>query len=504
MSKNRDNEINIDEFIPDENDCGIDEIDIAPSIAKKEKRSVKNVVVMTISIILAIAVCGCYVYWLCTGNPATDAFSRLSAFACAALFGLCAVFAVRPVADMFSGTDYNDLVVNDKKIRSKNFFDNHPYITVFALVVITRFLIYVIAYFVCLHENGYTGGLFETLRKTWQHSTDSNSYIGIAENWYTNDITLDRYKHIVFFPMYPLLVKLVSFVVGDTFASAIIVSNVCAGFAGVFMYQLALVDMPKKDALRVTKYLFLLPAACFFGTHMSESLFLMLCVLCVLFVRKKNFILACIVGAFASFTRSPGVLLLVPIFIEFVAEQCRIWREGDKQLFWKKFWQRGFSMLIVPVGIVAYLVINYTVWGDPFYFMEIQKSNWSQSFGWIFNTASYLVSYLQSYFEQGRMNLVMGLSIPNVVCIFGSLAIMLATIKKQRPSYTIYFLVYFFIVIGVQWLLSAPRYLSVAFPLAFALGLLTKNKIIDIIVTIICILFMLWYAIMLALGYPVY
>lgn len=161
-------------------------------------------------------------------------------------------------------------------------------------------------------------------------------------------------------------------------------------------------------------------------------------------------------------------------------------------------------MLIVPIGILGYFLVNYTVWGDPMYFMEIQKSNWSQSFGWIFNTASYLVSYMKSYLADGKMNLVWGLSVPQLICIFASLGIMLATVKKQRPSYTIYFLVYFFIVIGVQWLLSAPRYLTVAFPLPFALTLLTKNKIVDIIVTIICAAFMIWYAIMLALGYPIY
>ncbi|MBQ2661527.1 MAG: hypothetical protein IJF80_02620 [Clostridia bacterium] len=471
---------------------------------ESKKTSKKLIVTAIIAMVVALGVFGCYVYWLINDNPSTEFWQSASALLCTVLFGLCGAAVVLPLADMFDGSRYHDLVEQPKNTRVKSIFAKHPWITIFLAVIVTRFLIYVIAYFVCLKTNGYTGGLFETLRTTWQHATDSNSYIGIADNWYTNDLSLDRHKHIVFFPMYPILIKLVSFVVRDTFASAIIVSNVCAGFAGIFMYELACIDMPKKDAVRAVKYLFLLPAACFFGTHMSESLFLMLCLLSMLLVRKKKYLFACRVGAFASFTRSPGVLLLVPIFIEFVADECKLWREGDKKAFWKHFWQRGLSMLIVPIGIIGYFIVNYTVWGDPMYFMEIQKSNWSQSFGWIFNTASYLVGYMTRYAQEGNVANVVGLSIPQLVCIFASLILMLVTARKQRPSYTVCFLVYFFIVIGVQWLLSAPRYLSVAFPLPFALTLLTKNKIVDIIVTVICAAFMIWYALMLALGYPIY
>ncbi len=471
---------------------------------KEQSNKKPEIITVIISLAVLFTVLGCYAYWLITAKPSGEILPTLSASLCTVLFGLCASFSVFEVAKLFKGTDYKDLVAEKQKSRTKSFVKDHPWISIFLAVVITRFLIYVIAYFVCLNVNGYTGGLFETLRKTWQHATDSNSYIGIADNWYTNDVTLDRHKHIVFFPMYPILIKLVSFVVRDTFASAIIVSNVCAGLSGIFMYELAKFDMGEKDAFRTVKYLFLLPAACFFGTHMSESLFLMLCLLSMLFLRRKKYLFACIVGAFASFTRSPGVLLLVPIFIEFIADECKMWREGDKKAFWNRFWGRGLSMLIVPLGLIGYLAVNYFVWGDPMYFMEIQKDNWSQSFGWIFNTASYLVSYMQGYIAKGDMHLVFGLSIPQLICIFASLGIMLAAIKKLRPSYTVYFIVYFFIVIGVQWLLSAPRYLTVAFPLPFALTVLTKNKIVDIIVTIICAAFMIWYAIMLALGYPIY
>lgn len=461
-------------------------------------------VITVISLAVLLAVIGCFAYWLLHDKPNLDVLSSVSASLCTVLFALCASLCVRPVFDLFKGAEYTDLVKQKNKSRAKSFVNDHPWITIFIAVVVTRFLVYLIGYYACLTANGYTGGLFETLRSTWQHSTDSNSYIGIADYWYTNDVTLDRHQHIVFFPMYPVLIKLVSFIVRDTFASAIIVSNLCAAFSGIFMFELAKLDMGEKDAFRTVKYLFLLPGACFFGTHMSESLFLMLCLLSMLMLRKKKYLFACIVGAFASFTRSPGVLLLVPIFIEYIADQCKLHREGDRKAFWKHFWLRGLSMLIVPLGLLGYLAVNYFVWGDPMYFMEIQKNNWSQSFGWIFNTASYLVSYMKSYIASGDMRLVFGLSLPQIICIFASLGIMLAAVKKMRPSYTVYFLVYFFIVIGVQWLLSAPRYLSVAFPLPFALTLLTKNKIVDIIVTIICAAFMIWYAIMLALGYPIY
>ena len=71
---------------------------------------------------------------------------------------------------------------------------------------------------------------------------------------------------------------------------------------------------------------------------------------------------------------------------------------------------------------------------------------------------------LVSNMTDGTLQKILGLWGTNIVCFFGSLILMLIASKKVRPSYSAYYLIYFAITLGVSWLLSAPRYLTVVFP----------------------------------------
>lgn len=93
---------------------------------------------------------------------------------------------------------------------------------------------------------------------------------------------------------------------------------------------------------------------------------------------------------------------------------------------------------------------------------------------------------------------------PNLIAIFSALIIMFMGARKLRPSYTAYFIVYFAFVVGATWPLSAPRYLLVAFPLAFAAVALTNEKPKDVALTVISVVGSILYLAMFVAGYPVY
>ena len=86
-----------------------------------------------------------------------------------------------------------------------------------------------------------------------------------------------------------------------------------------------------------------------------------------------------------------------------------------------------------------------------------------------------------------------GLWIPNILYLFGSLGIVIAAQNKLRASNVAYFIAYYAVCMGATWLLSAPRYLTAAYPLALALGAITEKKAIDRIATIVCIALFLVY-----------
>lgn len=378
----------------------------------------------------------------------------------------------------------------------------HPWAQIVMFMLLTRLFLYIAAYvFYCLARDSYPGGIFDTLRTVWLRS-DSPSYLGISERWY---VTVgDPRFHIVFFPFYPIVMALFNPITGNSFASAMIVSNVCAIVAAILAYEVAALDLPRADALRAMKYLFILPAAFFFAAPMTESLFLLLSLACVYFVRKKRFLFGCIFGALAGFTRSVGGLLLVFAAFEWLQDFLADRRMGILKENVKTHVFRFLCLFIIPLGFFGYLYINYAVTGSAFTFMKYQSEHWGQGFGYFFESAATQMEHLAASVNSGETNKVLGLWLPNLLYSFASLGIMAAAAKKLRPSYVAFFLVYFVVACGATWLLSSPRYLTAAFPLAFAVASLTDTKKKDVAATLISLALLLGYLAMYANGQYVY
>lgn len=295
----------------------------------------------------------------------------------------------------------------------------------------------------------------ESISLAFWRCTDSQHYLAIAEDWYLSEGSRDRLVQLVFLPGYPLLVRLVKFVAGDYLLAGMLASAVCFAFSGCVFYKLLRLDMSEEKALRGLIFLCVFPGAFFFAAPMSESLFLLLSVSCVHLARKGRIFPACLLGALAAFTRSVGLALMVPVLLELITQ--------------RKKPTAYLALLVIPAGFAAYCLINYTVSGDALKFMEYQREHWNQSFGFFFGTSAYQTDYALSTVKKNPETFF-GLWLPNLIAIFGALLIMLGGAKRLRPSYTAYFLAYYFVAVGATWLLSAPRYMLVMFPLAAAMA----------------------------------
>ncbi len=433
-------------------------------------------------------------------NSGVSAAGLFFAAASLALFGVCAVLAV---PRLFAALQKDEPLPPSALLgpRSMRFSRAHPWFEIVSAVLISRLLLFLLAWLINTLVNGYQGGMWNTLETLWLRS-DSPSYLGIAERWYVTEG--DPRFHIVFFPFYPLVIRLFSYITGGYFSSAMLVNVLCAAGTAVYFYELCALEMPRQKALRTVKYLFVLPAAFFFAAPMTESLFVLLCVSSMYYLRKKRVLASCVLAAFAGFTRSAGVLLAVPIAIEGAVALCAAYRAGEMQLFKKDLIRRVLCIFIVPLGLLGYLYVNYTVWGDALKFLEVQREHWNQSLGLFFHTAAYQFDYAVNAVKSGDMRLLFGLFVPNLAAAFLSLGVMVYGAKKLRPSYTFYFLAYFAFSIGATWLLSAPRYLAAAFPLPIALAELAKRQRMDIVLTLALLLIQVAYLGAYVLGGPVY
>ena len=239
------------------------------------------------------------------------------------------------------------------------------------------------------------------------------------------------------------------------------------------LYKLVLLDYGHETALRAVKFLSLSPAVFFFVAPMSESLFLLCTLGCMYLVRRGKMLPACLLGAYAAFTRSLGVVLMVPVVFELVQRRAKL--------------KDYLCVLIIPLGFAAYCLVNYTVSGDAFKFMQYQREHWGQQLGWFFNTAAYQTENAIYNFTANRINFF-GLWLPNLLAQTLSLVLMLFAVRKLRSSYTAYFLAYFVVAIGATWLLSAPRYIAAAFTVPTALATASHDHRADWCLTTLSVL----------------
>jgi hypothetical protein len=126
------------------------------------------------------------------------------------------------------------------------------------------------------------GGPAKILLGVWQRF-DTLWYVKIATQGYSPDD-----GSTVYFPLYPLLIKLLGKVLLENYLLAVlVVSNVA--YVGVlfYLYKLAELELGKAASRRSVLYLSVLPTAFFFLVAYTESLFLLLTLAALYCAPKK-------------------------------------------------------------------------------------------------------------------------------------------------------------------------------------------------------------------------
>ncbi len=311
----------------------------------------------------------------------------------------------------------------------------------------------------------------------WQEAwskgnTDVNHYLNIAENWYVasgNDRLL-----IVFFPLFPILIRAFNLVIGNSFISAQLINTVFSCLAAGMLYKVMRGWFSEQRAFLATILFLLLPGSVFMHSPMTEPLFMLLSCCCFYFAQRRSYLLAGLFAGLAGFTRSIGILLAVPIAVEGITELIHCAREKRKAA--GKIFMLIGGLILSTFGTLAYLGINKAVTGNAFMFLEYQKSNWHQAIGFFFDTPRYMLAQVQNYIVNSDFTTLVSLAAPTLLVIFASLLIYSTRAKKLPASLNAYFIAYFVIAIGCTWLLSAVRYMSVAIPLIAAMALIPKSR----------------------------
>ncbi len=192
---------------------------------------------------------------------------------------------------------------------------------------------------------------------------DAVWYLRIADSGYGESTA-----RAAFFPLYPLLVRVLAAPLGASPAALLVAAYLVAlaAFVGALalLYRLASLELGRPPARAAVLLLAVFPAAVFFGAPYAESLFLLLAVGVFLAARTEHWAWAGVAAAAAAATRSAGVLLLLPL--------AMLWWTSRRRRARDAVW-----LALGPLGIAAYALFLGVAEGDALRFLDVQDA-WSR------------------------------------------------------------------------------------------------------------------------------
>ena len=265
-----------------------------------------------------------------------------------------------------------------------------------------------------------------------------------------------------FFPLYPLVSRAVSFVVGGhPLAATTIVSNVAFLGALVVTYLLSAFELSERVARTSVLLLCLFPTSYFLLMPYSESLFLLFAVTTFWAARRQRWAVAGVAGALATLTRSAGVVLIPALVLE--ALQQRAERRGSA-------WQGVVAAGATALGLLAYLGF-WQIYGGDWLAPFTRQANWERVLSWpwatLWNGTGDAFRYL------GEVN--GGYWLIDWLIVVPMLAASVYAAVRLRPSYGAYLwgglLIPLTFVFEGRPLMSMPRFLLPLFPAFWGLAL---------------------------------
>jgi len=332
---------------------------------------------------------------------------------------------------------------------------------------------------------------------------DAQHYLNLAEIGYSLTEN-DRHLFVVFFPLYPYLIRFINLFVRNYLASAYVVSfaSYLAGLC--YLYHLVKLDFKETTAWWAVLLISIFPHSFFFGAPHTESLFLLTTAMTLYYIRKHNWLMAGIAGAFATATRMVGVVLIAAAAVEFVManKMFTLMKKGKWKEFFALICKKGLFILLMLVGILVYLLINWRITGDPLRFLYYQNYNWNNGFLYFGRAISDQFNRISPYLGAMYQNSMLYIAAPNILGFgFSIWMIAYASLKRYNAAHIVYALGYTFVSFSMIWLLSGGRYAAALVPsFIFIADYVEKKPHRRIIVPLIFILLMLPVLRMYVLG----
>ncbi|MBI2645376.1 hypothetical protein HYW94_04365 [Candidatus Uhrbacteria bacterium] len=296
----------------------------------------------------------------------------------------------------------------------------------------------------------------------WQRF-DANWYLTVVEKGYF--FQEGKRSNIVFFPLYPLIVKFASFFTGGNGAIAgICVSTIFALFSCWLLFLFAKKEYGEQTAWRSIFFFLAFPVSFFLISIYTESLFIFLSLAAFHCARSRRWLLATLCVALLTATRVTGLAIIPALALEYATQHGYSLRA----LFSKK----TLLFLLMPLGFFLFLGYQWMIFGDPLLFLNGQGA-WQRNASFFpASIASKFQEYIQEFSLVADPNNPMPLATRWIDVTFFILfiaGIIFTWFKTSKPL-ALFSAGLLAIPLLSGSLLSMARYMFVAFPLFIAAG----------------------------------
>jgi hypothetical protein len=299
----------------------------------------------------------------------------------------------------------------------------------------------------------------------WSH-WDSSWYLSIVEGGYivTDDIQ-SSYSAVAFFPLFPMLVKLFSFIIPGAIQSpsillliGLLLNNMLFIAALYFIFKLT-DDFFHSSVWNKAIIILLIayPGSFYFSCFYTESLFLFLAVLSLWSAKKERWFQAAIFCGFLSITRPQGFLMAIPIGILLL--QSMNWKLSH-------FPRKALWLLLIPIPLLIHLTYMRTLTGDFLAPITAQAA-------WGKETGNFKINFIDVFLASQP-------DVFKIDALFTFLFIGLsiyALFSLPSAVYGLFALLILLVPVISGTSVSMTRYIAVAFPAFIALTKILKKEI---------------------------
>lgn len=293
---------------------------------------------------------------------------------------------------------------------------------------------------------------------------DAGWYKAIAEQGYSAIPLIEEQRNVVFFPLYPLLIRVLNYGIHHSGLAGIAISNVSYLAGTAVFYQIA----RQQFGVQVARYSVIIaavfPFSFYFSAMYSEALFFLLVVSVFYFAHKGQWMLAALACALAGATRLMGISLIIPLFLLYLDAADFQRRNIHKDILW---------IGLAPLGLLLYTAFLWQRFSNPFVFITARYVS-----GWQVDAWTDLIQTLRLFGTPSTW-LSAGYPVLNLLNLFIGIAsalIVILNIRSLPLAYWLWSLLYLSGAFIGGWH-NMGRYVLPVFTIYLALALLLKQEL---------------------------